>query len=110
MMTDQEFMDFSKKLSNEYKGQMDVLYSALGVLLVGRMYGWKVMRLTTSSTTYRKYQKVLGINFKDELEDLGELSHKSVGLDIVNRLYDFWDVIKGINSVSIDRVERKQLQ
>jgi len=107
MMTDQEFMDFSEKVIHDYKGQMDVLYSALGVLLVGRQFGWKVMRLTVSSRTYFKYQKVLGIDFKDELKPLGDLYHKSIGFEIVNGFHDFWDVVKGKSGISIERADRK---
>ena len=43
------------------------LVGAIGVLIVGRQYGWRVMMLVHSPSTIRKYMKILGIRHLREV-------------------------------------------
>lgn len=109
MMTDEEFIEFTDRTIKEFRGDFNILYSALGVLLVGRYLGWKIIKLTVSPITYRKYKKVLGIDYKDELEPLGIYSHKSVGLKLANKIGNFWDIVQGRSKEKISSKEKKEI-
>ena len=83
-----------QKLSKEYVGDLGVLESALGAVLIAQMYGWKVLRMCHGSNAYAKYERMLGIKFKDECPERTELSRKSLGLWAADRIDDFWAVVK----------------
>jgi len=110
MMTDEEFIVFTESTIDKFKGQIDDLAGALGFLLIGRYMGWKVVRLVLSPSKFRKYEGVLGIKFKDELREKDRYTRKSVGLDLVEKVADFWDVVFGKSSFKIDTKDRKQLE
>jgi len=74
-----------------YSGDATVLGNALGALVLGRYVGWRVLRVVYSTPSYAKYQKILGIQFKDVLRERDVLSHKSLGLMILDRVGGFWD-------------------
>lgn len=82
----------------QYKGDSAVLFSAVGALFVGRLYGWKVLRVFLSSATYAKYQKILGIQFRDVMLPETELSERAFAYRIYKRVAatvkDFWHAIK----------------
>jgi len=109
MMTDEEFIEFTEETIKNFSGQFDTLYSALGALLVGRYFGWRVLKLTLSPTTYSKYKKVLGIDYKDELEPLGFYSHKSLGLKLANKIGNFWDIVQGRSNQKIGNKEKRKI-
>lgn len=84
-----------KKLSEEYVGDLGVLESAVGAVLIAQLYGWKVLRMCHGSNAYAKYERMLGIKFKDECPETTKLSRKSLGLWAAERINDFWAVVKG---------------
>lgn len=90
--------------SLEFKGQADDLYMAVGCLLVGRLYGWRVLRLTLTSKQYAKYQRILalgldepggGFRFGEWMRERERLSYKSIGLKLADMIGDFWAACKG---------------
>ncbi len=84
-----------EKAINDFKGDIPVLESAIGSLYVGRKYGWKVLYIIHDMRTLKKYEKLLNINFKDILEEVGPFAHKSKGFRIVSKLSNFWKAVKG---------------
>lgn len=85
-----------------FKGNFDVLESALGALIIGRVAGWRVLRLLHSPQTYRRYEAILGLEFQgsfpwsDELvmPERGPYAKKSVALRVTDAVGGFWDLVK----------------
>lgn len=90
-----------------YKGDIVDLAHAIGAARIGHHYGWRVLRLVVSQVSYRKYQKLLQIDFKDSLPEFTPYTEKSAGYQLVVKLNNFWDVVKGI--ASIDRKEKTSI-
>lgn len=62
----------------EYRGIGTTMESALGALIIGQYFGWRVLKLLHNPATYRKYEKVLGVEFKKVCPEITELGKKKV--------------------------------
>lgn len=85
---------------HDFQGIGSTLESALGALVMGQYFGWRVLKLLHNPATYRRYEKALGIEFKKvcpEITDLGK--RKSIGYAITEKLGSFWAVIMGKKKV-----------
>lgn len=99
----------------DFRGIGTTLESALGALIIGQYFGWRVLKLIHTPITYRNYEKALGIEFKNvcpEITDMGK--RKSIGYAITEKLGSFWSVIMGKHKVpdkgvidSEEEVERR---
>lgn len=98
-MTEQDLEDYLDNLKKTYKGDLTYLAAALGALDLGKIYGWKVLRIIYSSVTYRKYQKILGFEFKAVLPETTDYSMRSAGFKLVTDTKKFWEVAKGHFSI-----------
>lgn len=95
MMNDAEYLDFVEKTVQNFNGLGDDLSAALGALSIGRLVGWRVLCLIHSESTIRRYEKVLGIRFKDELVEEGKYAQRSLGYRLVKKLGSYWQVVQG---------------
>jgi hypothetical protein len=84
-----------KELMSTYKGDAALLGNAVGALVTGRLYGWRVVRLLYTSVTYTKYQKALGIDFKKWCPETTALSDRSRAYSFVVKAGRFWDFVRG---------------
>lgn len=84
----------------DFEGQLGVLESAVGALVVGHKFGWRVLQIAHSQATLKKYEKILGLKFKDVCPERTELSKKSIGLRIADKLKSFWAVALGKTPVA----------
>lgn len=92
-----EIFDFDAHIRGvveNYQGDATVLGNALGALVLGRYVGWRVLRVVYSSPAYTKYQKILGIQFKDVLRERDIYAKKSLGLRILDEVGGFWDFVR----------------
>ena len=48
-----------------FSGSLEELEKAIGMLVVGYHFGWKVLLLVHSKRTIKKYEKILDINIKE---------------------------------------------
>ncbi len=94
-MTNDELVNLVDKASKNFKGDVTTLESALGMLVVGRLVGWRVILLIHDKTTVRKYEKILGVNIREVLPEVGKLAHKSVAWEAVQKVSSFWKAVKG---------------
>jgi hypothetical protein len=94
-LSDAEVVHLVEDACRNFKGQADVLTGAIGTLFLARMYGWRVARIAVSQATYRKYEKILGIQLQEITEERGDLASRSLGLAIADKLDDFWGVVQG---------------
>src|SRR5687768_3824595 len=62
-----------------FQGQLDELEGALGMYMLGRHVGWKVLYIIHSKRTVAKYEKILGISVREEFEPETIDSHRSHG-------------------------------
>jgi hypothetical protein len=99
-MNNEQFFLYMDNFIKTYKGDAGVLFSVVGVVFVGRVYGWKVIRLFISQGSYAKYQKVLGLEFKSIMPAETEFSDRALAYKAIKRLKEFWSIIKG--SISLD--------
>ncbi|MDO9310276.1 MAG: hypothetical protein Q7T85_01130, partial [Nitrosomonas sp.] len=84
----------------EFRGVGTTLESALGALILGQYFGWRVLKLLHNPATYRIYEKVLGIEFKNVCPEITELGRKkSIGYAITEKLGSFWAVVMGKRKV-----------
>jgi hypothetical protein len=108
-LTAKEAQDLVRQIEQatmEFEGQFDELESALGMLAIGRLVGWKVLVLIHNKRTIRKYEEILGgINIREVFREEGPLSHKSLGLTIAKKLGNFWKSVSGEQKIE----ERREL-
>lgn len=101
MLNEYEFQKLLEDTVKNYRGDGSVLLSALGALVLGYFYGWRVLSLVTSEKTYRKYQNAIGVIFKDVMPERGRYAHKSIGLAVVDKFENFWRVVKGQDKMDV---------
>jgi hypothetical protein len=94
-MDEREIIEIVDKAVAKYQGNTDVLASAIGVLMLGRHFGWRPVFLMFGRKTLRSYEDILDIKFKDVLPPVGVLAHKSIGWNIAKKLSGFWKMVKG---------------
>ena len=96
--------------SANFHGQLDDLYQVCGLLLVGQLYGWRVMRLISTRPNWRMASKMFGKyapdgDIKSLMPEHGDLEEKSLGYRMIRNVSQYWDVVKGIESMP--KQERK---
>lgn len=97
--------------SLRFRGQVDDLFMAVGCLVVGRLMGWRVLRIALSGREYAKYQRILSLgtdsgefHFNQWVRDRERLAYKSFGLKLVDAAGDFWAAVKGrLSSLPVAR-------
>ena len=93
-MNDEQLKELIERVCSEYHGQLDHLYQAVGLLVVGQLYGWRVMRLISTRPNWRKASALFG-DLKTLMPERGPLAHKSIGLKISDDLGHYWEIIQG---------------
>lgn len=85
----------AQKAMYEYKGSVDELQKAIGMLMTGDLFGWRVLLIIHNKRTIRKYEDILGIQVKEFFPELGPYSHRSVGYELAVKLGNFWKAVSG---------------
>lgn len=78
-----------------YRGQLDDLEKAIGLLRIGHHVGWKVLVLVHNKRTIKKYEQILGINIREFFPEEGPSSDRSIGYTIAKNLGNFWKAVSG---------------
>lgn len=78
-----------------FSGSLEELEKAIGMLVLGYHFGWKVLLLVHSKRTIRKYEKILGIEIKEFFDAEGPSAKRSMGLDLAKKIGNFWQVVSG---------------
>lgn len=90
-----KYIKIINERSTEFVGQLDELESAIGMMMIGRLYGWKVLALIHSKKTVKKYEEILGIDIREMFDPEGPLTGKSHGYAFVQKLGNFWKAASG---------------
>ena len=80
-----------------FQGQIPDLYQMVGIVIAGRLFGWRVVRLTVSRRMWMMVSRTFG-DPKEWMPERGRLDHKSLGLKIKDQVGIYWDFIKGNQS------------
>lgn len=102
MITDKELLERIDQVSGGFKGQLDDLYKVVGMIVMGRLFGWRVVRLVSTPGLWRKANQLFG-DPKELMPERGKYAHKSIGLKIVDDFGEYWTVIKGINPIPAEK-------
>ena len=107
MISYEELLHGIEEVSKGFRGQIDDLSQAVGLMVLGRLFGWRVMRLVSSRRCWSVTTKLFG-DPKDLLPERGRYAHKSLGLMISDRLGAYWDFIRGSRD-AIPLRDRKEI-
>ena len=94
-MNQQETKKIIDAAIKNFRGQLPTLEAAIGAWLVGEKLGWKPLYLIHDKTTLAKYEKILNIKFREVLEPVGPMAHKSVAWNLAQKVTNFWKAVKG---------------
>ena len=78
-----------------FSGLADELETALGFLKLGFQVGWKPLVIVHSKRTFKKYEKILGIDARTFFPEETPMSSRSRGYKIAITLSNFWKVVSG---------------
>lgn len=101
-LTDEQLRELQQISENSiagFVGQLNELESALGMLLMGHHFGWKVLYLIHSKKTIRKYEEILGIQIREIFPPTGPSSYRSTGLALAMKASNFWKVVSGEDKI-----------
>ncbi len=96
--TDEQAQALLKRVEDRiylFVGNFDELESAIGMLFIGPLVGWRVLALIHNKRTIRNYEKILDIKIREVFPEEGPLYYKSVGYEIVQKLQKFWKGVSG---------------
>jgi hypothetical protein len=89
-----------------YQGNASSLATAIGMYMLGRRFGWKVLYLMSDKRSIRKWEELLDINFREELPAEGDLADKSIAWRLAKNLSNFWKAVSGELKVKIKGKEQ----
>lgn len=107
-LTDQDIQALFDQAVDQFSGDLNELESAIGMIVLGRYFGWLVVLLIHSPATVRKYLKMLRVDsLRDVLPEVGPLAHRSNAWRLLDSKKNFWKVVRGqIAGVRSTRVEK----
>src|SRR3954462_2286894 len=79
----------------DFEGDFGDLESAIGMYLLGRQVGWKVLVLIHNKRTIKKYEEIMKINIRTEFDETGPFTAKSLGYEISQKINAFWKAVSG---------------
>jgi hypothetical protein len=94
-MNSQELLAHIDEQVRNYQGDLTQLERAIGTLIAGRQFGWKVLLLVHDRKTIAKYGEILNVDFQEVLPAEGKFAHKSLGWAAAQKVASFWKAVKG---------------
>lgn len=94
-MTEKELIELIDERTKEFAGQLNEIENAIGMLMIGRLFGWKPLLLIHDKSTIKKYEKILDLNIREVLPEVGEYANKSIAWKAVQKVTNFWKAVKG---------------
>jgi hypothetical protein len=94
-MNEKQLLEAIDKAIKGFVGDTDTLASAIGYLMIGRKFGWRVMFLMHRQSTIKKYEKILKIDSREAMPELGPYHEKSVAYWALQKVTNFWKAVKG---------------
>jgi hypothetical protein len=107
MLSDRELLDRIEQVTKNFKGQADELAEAIGMVVLGNLVGWRVVRLVCSRRCWMMITQLFG-DPKELLPERGRYAYKSLGLRVIDTIGGYWEIIRG-SRVALPNHERKAL-
>jgi hypothetical protein len=99
-----------------YQGRADVLRNALGATIMAQFMGWRVVKMLYGATVYKKYQKIVGIDFESYFPEEARSARKSSAYRVWKETDRFWDIVtnrvpvpdgKGTITLNFQKVKKR---
>ena len=87
-----------------FRGNVDELTGALGMYMIGRHVGWRVLVLIHSKKTIIKYEDILGLKVREEFPEEGPDVDRSIGYALAKELSNFWKAVSGEQKIENKRM------
>ena len=94
-ITAEEIIRRADKAFKPFAGDLGEYESAIGMMILGRHLGWKVLLLIHDKKTIAKYEEILKMNIREDFPAEGSLADKSIAWVAVKKLSNFWKAVKG---------------
>jgi len=94
-LSEKQLVELIDKAIKNFAGHTDSLAGAIGFLMIGRKFGWRVMYFMHSQSTVRKYAKILEVDFQEVLPPIGPFAKKAVVYQALQKVSNFWKGVKG---------------
>jgi hypothetical protein len=101
-----ELIDLINTATLKFRGNLNHLHMAIGILLVGRELGWKPLLLIHDKKTLRRCEDILGVEFRKVLKKEGQNADKSVAWQLSKTVSSFWKAVRGeIKGIRNSKIE-----
>jgi len=94
-MTPKEIKEVADRAIDKYRGNVNPLQQAIGMMFTTEQIGWRALYLMHDRRTINRAEKILGIKFQEEFDEEGPLVHKSVAWKALKHMQDFWKAVRG---------------
>jgi len=94
-LTNDQLVKIVDKAVANFKGNINHLESAIGMLAVARFLGWRPLLLIHDKKTIRRNEKILDVKIRDALPGVGEKADKSIAWNLVQNVSSFWKAVRG---------------
>ena len=88
-------IDIVDNAISDFVGNLDHLEAAIGMYLMGRHFGWRVLVLLHNKRTIRNYETILGIDIRRDLPETTPHSTRANVYRAALALGNFWKVVSG---------------
>ena len=78
---------------------MTTMESAIGAVVIGQHLGWRGLKMVHNPSTYNKYEKLIGVKFKDICPEETKYSKRLLGIAIAKKIGAFWDIVMGRRNI-----------
>jgi hypothetical protein len=93
--TEKQMFELFDRAMEKFRGDSGELARTIGQYVIARRMGWKVFLLMTDKRTVKKMEERLGIDFREEFPEVGDLAHRSIAWKAVGAVTNFWKAVKG---------------
>lgn len=99
MITDEELNVRIDQVCDDFVGQLDDLYAVIGMVVMGRRYGARVVRLVAPRRHWRLMQDLFG-DYHELFQDEGRCAEKCLGFRVLKAVGGYWKAITGVKGIS----------
>jgi hypothetical protein len=94
-LTDSELVELIDNSIMKFKGNTEEIENAIGALMLGRKTGWRPLFLIHSPKSIKKYETILGADFREVMPEEGPKSKRLVAWILAKKVSNFWKLVKG---------------
>lgn len=93
-LTDEQNAKLQRSIS-DFNGHASTVETAIGAIVFGQLYGWRVLRMVHSANTLKKYEAAIGLSYEDICPETTELSERNIGFRASRAIGKYWDIVMG---------------